>query len=36
MNHELFSQEKGSSQLDRFQFLEINSLMAKIIKSKFL
>ena len=33
--HESFFQEKESSQLKRFQFLEINSLMAKTIKNQF-
>ena len=35
MNHESFYQEKESLQLHRFQFLEINSLMAENIKNKF-
>ena len=35
INHESFFQEKESSQLYRSQFLEINSLMAEIIKNKF-
>ena len=35
INHELFFQEKESSQLYRFQFLEINSIMAETIKNKF-
>ena len=35
INHESFFQEKESSQLYRFQFLEINSLMAETIKNQF-
>ena len=33
INHESFFQEKESSQFYRSQFLEINSLMAKIIRN---
>ena len=32
MNHESFFQGKDFLQLDRFQFLKINSLMAETIK----
>ena len=35
INHELFFQEKESSQLYRSQFLEINSLIAETIKNQF-
>ena len=35
INHESFFQEKESSQLYRSQFLEINSLIAEIIKNQF-
>ena len=35
MNHELLFQGKDSLQLNRFQFLKINSLMAETIKKKF-
>ena len=35
INHRLFFQETDSLQLDRFQFLQINSLMAETIKKKF-
>ena len=35
MNHGLFFQEKDSLQLNRFQFLEINSLIAGTIKNQF-
>ena len=35
MNHESFFQEKEFSQLIRFQFLKINSLMAETIKNHF-
>ena len=35
INHESFFQEKESSQLHCYQFLEINSLMAKTIKNRF-
>ena len=32
INHGSFFQEKDSLQLDRFQFLKMNSLMAEIVK----
>ena len=35
INHELFFQEKESSQLYRSQFLEINSLVSETIKNQF-
>ena len=35
INHESFFQEKESSQFNRFQFSEINSLMAETIKNQF-
>ena len=35
INHEAFFQEKESSQIYRFQFLKINSSMAKTIKKQF-
>ena len=35
INHESFFQEKESSQLYRFQFSKINSLMATTIKNQF-
>ena len=35
INHESFFQEKESSQLYRFQFFQINYLMAEIIKNQF-
>ena len=35
INHELFFQEKESSQLYRSEFMEINSLMAETIKKTF-
>ena len=35
INDESLFQEKESSQLYRFQFLEINSLMAETIKNQF-
>ena len=35
INHGSFIQEKESSQLYRFQFSGINSLMAETIKNKF-
>ena len=35
IKHELFFQEKESSQLCRSQFLEINFLMVEIIKNQF-
>ena len=35
INHESFFHEKESSQLCRYQFLEINSLMAEITKNEF-
>ena len=34
-NYGLFFQGKDSLQLDRFQFLTINSLMAETIKNQF-
>ena len=35
INHKSFFQEKESSQLYRFQLLEINSLMAETIENQF-
>ena len=35
LNHTLFFRGKYSLQLNRFQFLKINSLMAEIIKNQF-
>ena len=35
INYGLFFQEKVSLQLNRFKFLEINSLMAGTIKNQF-
>ena len=35
INHSSFFQEKDSLQLNRFQFLKMNSLMAEIIKKQF-
>ena len=35
INHRSFVQAKKSSQFYRFQFLEINSLMAETIKNQF-
>ena len=35
INRGLFLQGKDSLQLDRFQFLQINSLMAETIKKQF-
>ena len=35
ISHRLFFQEKDSLQLNRFQFLEINSLMSETIKNQF-
>ena len=35
INHKSFFQEKKSSQLYGFQFLEINSLMTETIKTQF-
>ena len=34
-NYSSFFQKKDSLQLNRFQFLEINSLMAETIKNQF-
>ena len=35
INHGLLFHEKDSLQLNRFQFLELNSLMAETTKNKF-
>ena len=35
INHGSFFQRKDFPQLDRFQFLKMNSLMAEIIKNNF-